>query len=62
MRDPEPGRNMLDSDTPGSGLAAATSCGAVVPMMLVRCGGIALAIDAIAVHCTLSDQRLRRAA
>jgi purine-binding chemotaxis protein CheW len=59
VRDPEPGRQMLDSDTPEAGPSVVASCDAVVPMMLVRCGGITLAIDAIAVHCTLSDPRLR---
>jgi purine-binding chemotaxis protein CheW len=60
VRDPEPRRQMLDSETSLLGPAiVAHGADVVVPMMLVRCGQMALGIDAIAVHCTLSDPHVR---
>lgn len=61
--DPEPGRQMQhgeatpDADAADAAVAAAGTT--AVPMMLVRCGAITLAIDAIAVHCTLANPVLR---
>jgi len=59
VRDPEPGRQMLDADAAGAQAAAAPGAAAVVPVLLVRCAGVVLAIDAMAVHCTLANPVLR---
>ena len=55
VQDPEPGRqhDMDDADRRDVDDIAAT-----VPVMLIRCDRIPLAIDAMAVHATLSDPRV----
>lgn len=58
VQDPEPRRQRLNDDAHVDGDAAAAADDAAVPLVLLRCGRIALAIDAIGVHTTLSDPRI----
>lgn len=55
VQDPEPARqhDVDETDTRGGAELVAP-----VPVMLIRCGRIPLAIDAMAVHATLSDPRV----
>lgn len=55
VRDPEPARQVEASDA-----AEVVIDDHSVPMMLFRCGQVPLALDAMAVHATLSDPRIER--
>jgi purine-binding chemotaxis protein CheW len=55
VQDPEPARQHDVDETDNRGSAELV---APVPVMLIRCGRIPLAIDAMAVHATLSDPRV----
>ena len=55
VQDPEPGRQHDIDDTDSR---VADEVAASVPVMLIRCDRIPLAIDAMAVHATLSDPRV----
>ena len=53
VEDPEPTRQATHADADGA--AAAEAADAAVPMMLLHCGGIPLAVEAMVVHATLSN-------
>jgi len=55
VADPEPARQVLASDS-----AEVVIDDRSVPMMLFRCGHVPLAVDAMAVHATLSDPVVER--
>ena len=61
VSDPEAGRSAVASDAEPAATAVSDAV-AAVPMMLMRSGPMALAIEAIAVHATLADPVVRPSA
>lgn len=61
VRDPEPGRQSAGGASVEA-VGLASTADAAVPMMLMCCGPVALAIDAMAVHSTLADPRVTESA